>query len=131
MRTRPDSVVGVLTIVDDRPDCCPHCGLTPEAAEEFTHAIGCPNDGVEPELVPDIRIEYPARGSTYRHDRYGAYEYDVYPESSVLAGQTRRRFLGEYDTLEDARRAHPGAYVVEGSCFAPPSLSHLFDREDI
>jgi hypothetical protein len=77
--------------------------------------------------APDIRIEYPARGGTYRRDVYGVYEYSEYPPSSVLAGQTRRVIIGQYETLEEAQRHHPRAIIAEGSGYVPPSLDHLPD----
>lgn len=83
-----------------------------------------------PPVKADLRIEYPSRGTTYARDEYGVYEYDVYPSSSVLAGQTRRRFLDSFETLEEAKAAYPTADVINGSCFAPPSLNHLPDEED-
>jgi len=66
---------------------------------------------------PDLVIEHPSVGATYRHDTYGVYQYDTYPEDSVLGGQERRRNLGEYDTLEEAQAEHPGARFTEGSGF--------------
>lgn len=54
-------------------------------------------------------IEYPSRGISYLHPHYGVYEYGVYPRSSVLAGQTSRRFLDSFPTLEEAQAAHPDA----------------------
>jgi hypothetical protein len=54
-------------------------------------------------------VEYPAAGATYSHDEYGVYEYDEYPDGSVLAGQPRRTSLGAFATLAEARAAHPGA----------------------
>lgn len=59
--------------------------------------------------MPEITIEYPAQGATYRRDEYGVYAYDVYPDSSVLAGQERRRFLDSFPTLAEAKTAYPEA----------------------
>lgn len=56
-----------------------------------------------------IRIEFPSVGRTYAFNEYTAYEYGVYPRSSVLAGQTSRTFLDSFETLEEARAAYPGA----------------------
>ena len=55
------------------------------------------------------RIEYPAAGSTYNMDKFGVYEYSTYERSSVLAGRSRRVFLGAYDTLTEAKQEHPDA----------------------
>jgi hypothetical protein len=60
-------------------------------------------------MKDDIVIEYPTAGATYGRDEYGVYSYGEYPGSSVLAGQTRRSFLGSYATLEETRSNHPGA----------------------
>lgn len=68
------------------------------------------------EAALDVVIEFPAAGETYTHGgKYGAYSYDTYPAGTVLAGQTRRRFLGMYDSMEEARADWPGAGVVDGS----------------
>ena len=58
-----------------------------------------------------VHIE-PMRGSTYDvPGRVAAYAYDVYPPSSVLAGQERRSFLESFDSLADAVAQYPTAYV--------------------
>lgn len=76
-------------------------------------------------------IEFPSRGQTYCRTEYGVYEYDTYPEWSVLAGQERRRFIGAYPTREQAQRSHPDAeWTGSGSHYAPPDLSHLPDDAD-
>lgn len=82
------------------------------------------------ERKPEIRIEYPSRGATYVRPVYGVYEYGVYGRGSVLAGQTRRVFLDSFATLDEAKAAYPGAFVVNGSGYAPPSLAHLPDGPD-
>lgn len=61
-------------------------------------------------------IEYPSAGATYDHDTYGVYQYDTYPDSSVLAGQERRSFKGDFDTLEAAQAAFPEASWDGGGC---------------
>ena len=40
---------------------------------------------------------------------FSVYEFGVYPNSSVLAGQTRKSFLDMFDTIEDAKAAYPKA----------------------
>jgi hypothetical protein len=80
--------------------------------------------------MKDIRIEYPARGTTYCKQVYGVYSYDRWPRSSVLAGQQRRTWLGEYPTQEEAQLAHPEAKPNCGCGFQAPSLSHLPDDGD-
>lgn len=82
-----------------------------------------------------VRIEFPSRGATYCNQKYGVYEYGVYSGRSVLAGQTRRTWLGEYDTLEEARAKHPNAdYNDCGSGFVPVNVSRIapnwFDESD-
>lgn len=70
-------------------------------------------------------IEYPSVGLSYHEDKYGVYEYDIHPDSSVLAGQVRRVFIDWYDTEEEAVAAHPDA---ERGC--PPGfdrVSHVYD----
>ena len=57
------------------------------------------------------RIEYPAAGETYNMDKFGVYEYGTYERGSVLAGRSRRVFLGAYDTLREAREEHPEAVL--------------------
>ena len=43
---------------------------------------------------------------------FAVYGHGVYPESSVLAGQSRRSHLDMFETLEDARREWPFADVL-------------------
>jgi hypothetical protein len=66
--------------------------------------------------MEDLRIE-PARGATYDHDgEFAVYAYDVYPESSVLAGQERRRYRdGGFASEAEAKAAWPAATVEGGS----------------
>jgi hypothetical protein len=71
----------------------------------------------------DQRIEL-GRGATYSNNKFTIYEYDVYPRGSVLAGQQRRKWLDEFNTLAEAKAAYPDA--VESGCgYQEPSLSHL------
>lgn len=59
----------------------------------------------------EVRLE-PMRGSTYDvPGRVAAYAYDVYPPSSVLAGEERRSFLESFNNLADAVAQYPTAYV--------------------
>ena len=80
--------------------------------------------------MEDIRIEYPSAGATYCREEYGVYQYDTYPESSVLAGQTRRRFLGSFETFDEAKDNYPSATHSIGSGYQPPYLNHLPDDGD-
>ena len=46
-----------------------------------------------------------------RHGGWSVYEFDTYPSSSVLAGQTRKRFINTYDDLSQAEKHYPLADV--------------------
>lgn len=79
---------------------------------------------------PDIRIETVSRGETYYHpDKVTVYQYDTYPESSVNHGMTRRRWLDQFDTVEEAQAKYPEAEVVTGSGYVKQSFNHLPDAE--
>ncbi len=69
------------------------------------------------------------RGATYRNEKFVVYEHSVYPRHSVLAGQDRRVWIEEYETLADAQRAYPTAVWIPGTTFRHPDLSHLSDSE--
>ncbi len=63
-----------------------------------------------------------------KYGTFSVYEFGVYPNSSVLAGQTRKSFLDMFDTIEDAKAAYPEA--AEG--FRDPNnyFDHLPDEPD-
>ena len=73
-------------------------------------------------------IEYPSAGATYGPDenhppKYGVYRYGTYPSWSVLAGQEKRSFVQEFDRLEEAQAAYPGAeWNGGGSGYRPVTL---------
>ena len=84
-------------------------------------------------------------GSTYRDQEHSVtlYRHDIYPESSVLAGQDRRIFeekFEEFPTREENIKAaqefatahYPGMQVdvYEGSSHREPYLGHLPDDDD-
>lgn len=69
------------------------------------------------------------RGETYATDRWTVYEHGTYPRGSVLAGQSRRTWVDDFDTLEEAVIAYPDAQVITGSTYRKPSLAHLPDSE--
>ena len=71
----------------------------------------------------DIRIEFPSKGATYYNECYGVYKYDTWPSNSVLAGEERRTYLEEFNTLEEAQAKYPKAEVVDHSCFRPLVMS--------
>jgi hypothetical protein len=77
----------------------------------------------------DLTIER-GRGATYSSGRWTVYEHSTYERHSVLAGQSCRRYINDYDTLEAAQIAHPTAVVIEGTTYAPPYLGHLSDDGD-
>lgn len=60
-------------------------------------------------MSTDLRIEFPSQGATYCRQRYGVYQYDTYPRTSVLAGQERRTFLDDFATLAEAQSTYPTA----------------------
>lgn len=70
------------------------------------------------------------RGATYSDERFTVYEHGVYPCHSVLAGQPSRTYVDSFKTLSEAIKAYPTATVIEGTTYAPPSLSHLSDDGD-
>jgi hypothetical protein len=74
-------------------------------------------------------IEF-GRGATYANNKFTVYEHGVYPRSSVLAGQSKRMWLDDFETIEEAKAAYPEAKVVTGTTYAPPSLNHLPDDGD-
>lgn len=63
-----------------------------------------------------------------RYGTFSVYEFGVYPDSSVLAGQTRKSFVGMFDTIEKAQAAHPEA--DEGFRDAHNHFDHLPDEPD-
>lgn len=74
--------------------------------------------------MPDLTIEQ-GRGATYASDRWTVYEHGVYERGSVLSGQSRRIWLDDFDTLEEAIIAYPDAVVCAGSTYRPPYVNHL------
>ena len=73
-------------------------------------------------------IEQGSRGATYQNseDTYTVYEISTYPKSSVLSGQMRRRWMDEFESLDEAKKAYPTAEVSDCT-YRPPCLSHLGD----
>jgi len=66
--------------------------------------------------------------SRYSDDEYIVYGWGIYPQSSVLAGQQRKVFLEEFETLEEAKEKYPRA---EQTSFINPVITtnHLPDYE--
>lgn len=74
-------------------------------------------------------IEF-GRGETYSNDKYTVYEHGVYPESSVLAGCPSRKWLDEFETLEEAQAAYPDAKHYAMSSFTPFNPSWVDGDDD-
>lgn len=62
-----------------------------------------------------------------KYGGWSVYEFDVYPRSSVLAGQTRKQFIDSFDSLEEAEKQYPHADV--GYRDAHNSFDHLPDDD--
>lgn len=74
--------------------------------------------------MSDLTIER-GRGATYASDRWTVYEHGEYERGSVLEGQSRRIWLDDFETLEEAVIAYPDAVVCACSTYQPPCLNHL------
>lgn len=79
-------------------------------------------------MLTEYTIER-GRGATYASDRWTVYEHGTYGRGSVLEGQSRRVWLDDFDTLEEAVIAYPDAVVMDGSTYRPPYLGHLRDED--
>lgn len=84
-----------------------------------------------------ITIEYPSSGATYHNYAYGVYAYDTWPMSSVLGGQSRRTYIREYPTLEEAQAEYPNAeinvhkpYIPDPELPLSPIAPSWFDPAD-
>lgn len=71
-------------------------------------------------------IEQSSRGATYQNDAdtFTVYHIGKYPRGSVLAGQQRRMWLDDFETLAAAQSAYPAA-TLSGCTYREPSLHHL------
>ena len=78
-----------------------------------------------------LTIEQNSRGATYRNsnDTWTVYEISRYPRNSVLAGQQRRVWMDDFDSLAEAKAAYPKA-EVNGDTYREPYLHHLPDDGD-
>jgi len=74
-------------------------------------------------------IEQGSRGATYQNgdDTFTVYEIGTYGRGSVLAGQQRRQWLDEFQSLAEAQAAYPQAEFINGSTYREPNLNHLPD----
>ena len=59
------------------------------------------------------------------YGEFNVYGWGVYERSSVLAGQQRKSFVGDYPTVADALVAYPDADVHEGVVPAYNTFGHL------
>ena len=73
-------------------------------------------------MTKDLTIEWQPE-----YEFYALYEFGVYERGSVLAGQSRKTFVRDYDTLEEAQAENPSAEVT----FRDPhnTVDHLPDEE--
>ena len=58
----------------------------------------------------------------HQYGDFAVYQHGVYPRSSVLAGQPRRRLVESFPTVEAAKAAHPTAEVCEHSTAIPAPM---------
>lgn len=82
----------------------------------------------------ELMIE-PAQSATIPPDgTFAVYAYDTYPESSVLAGQERRRYVdGNFASEAETKAAHPDAVIAGGSGYREIGIPHTapdWFRED-
>ena len=84
-------------------------------------------------MKPYQTIEQGSRGATYQNDSdtFTVYEISTYPRSSVLAGQQRRQWMDQFESLEEAQAAYPEAELIGGSTYREPCLNHLSDEGDL
>lgn len=75
-------------------------------------------------MLTDQTIER-GRGATYASERWTVYEHGVYDRDSVLSGQSRRTWLDDFDTLEEAQKEYPEAVVCAFSTYSAACLNHL------
>lgn len=88
----------------------------------FVAHPACSDKAMKKAKKEDVRIEFPSRGATYYNEYYGVYKYDVWPSSSVLAGQERRTFIKDFNSIEEAKAEFPDAEVIGHSCYQHVSM---------
>lgn len=62
--------------------------------------------------------------------RFSVYEWGVYERSSVLAGQQRKSFRADFETVAEAVAAYPNADVAIWRIDAGNTTNHLPDGPD-
>jgi hypothetical protein len=80
-------------------------------------------------MKTELTIEQ-GRGATYASERWTVYEHGVYDRDSVLSGQSRRTWLDDFDSLEEAQKAYPEAVVCACSTYSAACLDHLPEDGD-
>jgi hypothetical protein len=65
-----------------------------------------------------------------RYGGFSVYEFGTYPRGSVLAGQTRKRYVAGFDDLPSAKAAHPAAEVADNVRSAHNTYDHLPGEDD-
>ena len=63
--------------------------------------------------------------------RFSVYEWGIYERSSVLAGQQRKSFRADFETVVEAVAAYPNADVSDWRIDAGNTAQHLPDGPDI
>jgi hypothetical protein len=63
-------------------------------------------------------------------DGWCVYGWGTYPESSVLAGQSMKRFLDSFESKEEALKAYPQAEPSSDWLEPQVSLGHLPGEDD-
>lgn len=69
----------------------------------------------------------PDKTMEHRNGRICVHEWDRYPRSSVLAGQARKRFIDSFETVDEAKAAHPDARMSHPMLQEQNTFGHLAD----
>jgi tellurite resistance-related uncharacterized protein len=62
--------------------------------------------------------------------RYAVKGYDIWPPSSVMAGQVRINHLASFDSMEAAQAAYPEAELSHPMLEPVNTFDHLSDKDD-
>tara|TARA_Y100001963_G_C6588938_1_gene357057 strand:+ start:367 stop:690 length:324 start_codon:yes stop_codon:yes gene_type:complete len=79
---------------------------------------------IEAQNLTHLSLER-ASGETYSGNNPVLYGHGTYERSSVLAGQSRRVYLEEWETIEDAREALTAAGVDYADDYDDGTTSHV------
>lgn len=66
-----------------------------------------------------------------RNGRFNVYQWDKYPRHSVLAGQPRKSWLEDFDTLKEARETYPNATPGHRLLDPQNTFHHLLNGPDL